>query len=53
MKRFTIVWGSLITILLLGFNLFGWSMTSTNRVLAEKTVRSNPGSYRTHYTGGK
>ena len=53
MKKFTIGWGVLITFLVGGFNLFGWSMTPTTKVLADKTVRSNPGSYRTHYTGGK
>ncbi len=48
-------WGGGICLLLFGFNFFGWSLTSTNHIIKEpdKTVRNNPGSWRSHYTGGK
>jgi hypothetical protein len=55
MKKFFIGWGAGICVLLAGFNFFGWSLTPTSHVLKDvpKTVRDNPGTWRTHYTGGK
>lgn len=32
---------------------YGWALTRTERTTAPKTIRENPGAYRTHYFGGK
>lgn len=60
LKRFYLGYGYLILSLLGAAEYRGWSFTSYNQVKnVPKTVRDNPGAYRSHYayyhhyTGGK
>ena len=46
--------GSVLLLALSGAHYYGWAFTSTETVTGvPKTVRENPGVYRTHYFGGK
>jgi len=54
MKRFYAIYGGVLLAGLACFHFFGWGLTSGTEVKGiPKTVRENPGVYRTHYIGGK
>jgi hypothetical protein len=51
MQRFFTVFGLAILLLLAIAEYRGWSLTSYDEVRGvPKSVRDNPGSYRSHYT---
>jgi hypothetical protein len=54
MKKFYAGWGSALLLVFTGFTYVGWSFPPAVNAKADpKSVRDNPGTYRTHYTGGK
>jgi hypothetical protein len=54
MKHFYRVWGSILVAGVLASHYFGWGFTETDEAKGiPKSVRENPGAYRTHYVGGK
>lgn len=50
MKKFYLVFGAILLLLLAASHYFGWSFASTEEVVTDPaSVRNNPGSYRNHY----
>jgi hypothetical protein len=53
MSKLYAVFGVLVLLALSGAHFVGWSPTGANEVRGvPKTVRDNPGSYRSSYAGG-
>ncbi|MBI2901034.1 MAG: hypothetical protein HYY17_12685 [Planctomycetes bacterium] len=54
MSKFYIGWAALVLGLFCAMNLFGWTITDEHEDhQIPKSIRDNPGAYRSHYTGGK
>jgi hypothetical protein len=54
MVRLYEVYGTAVLLLLAGAHVTGWSRSSATEVKGvPRSIRNNPGAYRTHYVGGK
>jgi len=54
MRHFYRVWGGLLVAGVLASHYLGWGFAQTDEIKGvPRSIRDNPGAYRTHYVGGK
>lgn len=54
MSKAFAVFGGLVLALFGAWNVFGWTLTDEHeKHPVPKSIRDNPGAYRSHYVGGK